>query len=217
MSAAVALYPKVLATHSSNPNGKHVIEIFYDFVCPYCKKMFQTLEPVIEKLESTNQFNFVFRHQLQPWHPSSIACAEVALAVAESLEGEPEDLIRKSFWEYSRVLFAESRSFYDEAVYNDTRYQTWENLVELVDQCKVGKYDKNKILSLLEIPVVPGAKPANAGNKITNLIKSVSKYGRDHKVHVSPTVVVDGVVQDDIESSFTAEQWLKRLQEIASK
>ncbi|KAJ2991899.1 hypothetical protein NUW58_g2354 [Xylaria curta] len=47
----------------------------------------------------------------------------------------------------------------------------------------------------------------NIGNKVTNDIKVLVKTARLVGVHVSPTVIFNGVVANDISSGWTKEQW----------
>ncbi len=47
----------------------------------------------------------------------------------------------------------------------------------------------------------------NTGNKVTDDLKVLVKMARLVGVHVSPTVIVDGVVDNGISSGWTKEQW----------
>lgn len=61
---------------------------------------------------------------------------------------------------------------------------------------------------LLEISDKPGKDGGlNTGNGVTDDVKVLVKMGRLTGVHVSPTVVFDGVVNGEISSSWSVEQW----------
>lgn len=61
---------------------------------------------------------------------------------------------------------------------------------------------------LLAISDKPGEDGAlNSGNQVTNDLKVMIKMARLVGIHVSPTVVFDGVVANDISSSWSKEQW----------
>jgi len=52
----------------------------------------------------------------------------------------------------------------------------------------------------------------NNGNGVTNDLKVLVKMNRMQGVHVTPTVVFNGVVENGISSSFTGEQWEEWLE-----
>jgi len=62
--------------------------------------------------------------------------------------------------------------------------------------------------NLLRISDNPGPDGAlNSGNGITDDVKVLVKMNRMQGVHVTPTVVFDGVVENGISSSFDGKQW----------
>jgi len=66
------------------------------------------------------------------------------------------------------------------------------------------------VFSLLHIPPVQDANQStNTGNKVTNDLKYFIKLGRQNGIHVSPTAVWDGVVENSISSSWTLDDWKK--------
>jgi len=68
--------------------------------------------------------------------------------------------------------------------------------------------DEDKFLDLVLVPEHADAEGGlNLGNKVTNDLKVHLKIARSVGVHVSPTVYVDGVVENSISSSFSGEQW----------
>ncbi|KAA8896903.1 hypothetical protein TRICI_006816 [Trichomonascus ciferrii] len=200
----MSISPRYLA-HTFG-TGAHTIELFLDYVCPFSKKMFDVIyEEVFPQLEKQypGKFKFVFRHQIQPWHPSSTLVAEAGIAVA--LLGDQD-----KFWKFSNALFGQSSSYYDEAVYHETRPQTYDRLAELA-RTSAG-VDKKAFLDLVS---VPEGENKNAGNKIGQDVKNFVKFARQNSIHVSPTVTVDGVVDGQISSGWSKDQWLEKLGEIA--
>lgn len=110
------------------------------------------------------------------------------------------------FWEFSDALFEASPTYYDEPLYNETRPQTYERLAELAHK-SVG-IDKAKFLEL--VSVAPSDTPRNKGNAIAADLKYFIKVARQNGIHVSPTVVVNGVIDPSIESSSPLEFWLEK-------
>lgn len=193
------------STTSSVPHTTHTLELYVDYCCPFSAKMYRTLTGAVFPLVRANpawasSLSVVFRQQVQPWHPSSTLLHEAALAVLR--------LAPDRFWAFSGALFDEQKAFFDVSVVNETRNQTYRRLAKVA--AKVG-VDEGKVYQLLEV----GDKPAqdgslNIGNGVTNDLKVVTKMNRLIGVHVTPTVVFDGVVQDT-SSGWTADQWKEWL------
>lgn len=143
-----------------------------------------------------------YRLICKKWHPSSTLVHEAALAV---LAVQPSH-----FWPFSKALFDASDSYTDENVVNETRNATYGRLAKLAGGVGV---DEKKVLERLWISDKPDAEGRlNMGNAVTNDLKVVVKMGRLVGVHVSPTVVFNGVVENGISSGFSGEQWEEWLQ-----
>ncbi|KAF7536926.1 hypothetical protein G7Z17_g12960 [Cylindrodendrum hubeiense] len=183
----------------------HTAEFYLDYCCPYSAKIFRTLNnAVIPAIKANPQWasslSFIFRQQIQPWHPSSTLMHEVALAVLR--------LAPERFWEFSGVLFEEQDAYFDTNVVNETRNDTYRRLAKVAAKTGV---DEEEVYRLLVIPDKPGPDGfLNSGNQVTNDVKLVTKMNRLVGVHFTPTVVYDGVVQD-ISSGWTIEQWTEWL------
>lgn len=93
---------------------------------------------------------------------------------------------------------------------NEPRNETYKRLAKLGAE-SVG-VDEKELYELLVIPTEKGEDGSlNVGNGVTNDLKTVIKMARLVGVHVSPTVIFDGVVAGDVSSSWTVEQWLEFL------
>lgn len=72
---------------------------------------------------------------------------------------------------------------------------------------------ETEVYKLLEISDKPAEDGSlNTGNGVTADVKTQVKMNRLVGIHVTPTVVFDGVVNGDISSSWTKEQWEEWLQ-----
>lgn len=164
--------------------------------------MFKTVNTSIRpSLESRYpNVRFIFRQQIQPWHPSSTLCHEAGAAVLR--------LAPEKFWPFSAALFEAQKEFFDVNVVNETRNTTYERLAKVAAKVDV---DEGKIFELLKVPDQPAKDGSlNVGNEVTNDIKfmvKVSGWSIDHSVvselvltesekaarvtgvHVSPTVL----------------------------
>lgn len=109
------------------------------------------------------------------------------------------------FWPFSAALFADQKSYFDVNVVNETRNATYARLAKLGASVGV---DEIKLYDLLKISDKPGQDGSlNTGNGTTDDLKKLVKYNRSTGIHVTPTVVFDGLVENSISSSFSGEQW----------
>ncbi|ORY54854.1 thioredoxin-like protein [Pseudomassariella vexata] len=184
----------------------HTLEVYLDYVCPFSAKLFNTLYNSVVPLIKENpawksKIQIILRQQVQPWHPSSTLVHEAAVAVLQ--------LAPAKYWEFSNVLFKAQADYFDVNVVNETRNQTYKRLAKLAASVGV---DETKIYELLEISDKAADDGGlNNGNKVTNDLKVLIKMARLVGVHVSPTVIFDGVVANDISSGWTREQWSEFL------
>ena len=73
--------------------------------------------------------------------------------------------------------------------------------------------DSGEVYGLLEVPDKPSPEGyLNLGNAVTDDVKVMVKTNRMTGVHVTPTVVFNGVVENGISSSFSKEQWEEWLE-----
>ena len=167
----MALAPKFAGQAYSakvSPKAINTVELFLDYVCPFSAKMFNTLydsvlPDVPQKYPSKVQF--LFRQQIQPWHPSSTLCHEAGAAV---LRLEPD-----KFWPFSKALFAHQKDFFDVNVVHEARNDTYKRLAKVAAGVGV---DEGKIYELLEISDKPGEDGSlNVGNRVTNDVKVMVK------------------------------------------
>ncbi|KIX01463.1 uncharacterized protein Z518_09189 [Rhinocladiella mackenziei CBS 650.93] len=201
----MALPPKFsgqLLASASTVEAKHTIELYLDYVCPFSAKMFKTIYtkigPLIEQKHTSPGVRVIFRQQIQPWHPSSTLVHEAGAAVLRTAP--------KSFWAFSEKLFEEQKEYFDISVVNETRNNTYKRLAKLAGS--IEGVDEKTILDLLLIPEKPGEDGAlNIGNKVTDDVKFMVKANRLTGVHVTPTVLFNGVEERSISSGWTVEQW----------
>lgn len=158
------------------------MELYLDYVCPFSKKLFDTVYtsvfPVV-KSKYADKVEFIFRQQIQPWHPSSTLVHEAGAAV---LKTNPD-----KFWDFSKALFDKQKDYFDVNVVNESRNQTYSRLAKLAAEVGI---DEKKIYGLLEISDKPDADGGlNSGNKVTDDIKLLVKANRLTGVHVTPTVL----------------------------
>lgn len=210
----MALPPKFsgqLLASGSTTEAKHTIELYLDYVCPFSAKLFKTfytkVVPLIEQKYTSPGVRVIFRQQIQPWHPSSTLTHEAGAAVLKTAA--------KSFWAFSEKLFEQQKDYFDVNVVNESRNDTYKRLAKLAGA--VDGIDEKTILDLLLVSDKPGQDGAlNIGNKVTDDVKFLVKANRVTGVHVSPTVLFNGVEERSISSGWTVEQWEEWLQKNAT-
>ncbi|KAL8815298.1 MAG: hypothetical protein Q9223_005552 [Gallowayella weberi] len=188
------------------PKAVHTLELFLDYVCPFSAKMFLTLSSSILPLipqKYPGKLRIIFRQQIQPWHPSSTLVHEAGTAVLR--------LAPERFYAFSQKLFEHQKEFFDVNVVKETRNETYKRLAKLAGEVEGVK--EGDVYGLLEV----GDQPAedgglNVGNKVTDDMKVLVKVNRLTGVHVTPTVLFNGVVENNISSSFTGQQWEEWLE-----
>jgi hypothetical protein len=113
---------------------------------------------------------FIFRQQIQPWHPSSTLVHEAGVAV---LKLEPS-----RFWDFSEKLFDAQKDYFDVNVVHETRNDTYKRLAKL--GATVG-INEEEMYNLLEISDKPDGKgELNTGNKVTDDFKQLIKVRYVH-------------------------------------
>ncbi|KAK5172245.1 uncharacterized protein LTR77_003883 [Saxophila tyrrhenica] len=152
--------------------------------------------PIMES-KYQDKLQIIFRQQIQPWHPSSTLVHEAGAAV---LQTDSE-----KFWKFSKALFEKQTEFFDVNVVHEERNKTYRRLAKIAGSVGL---DEETIYSKLEV----GDKPdkdgnTNIGNQVTNDIKLMVKANRLTGVHVTPTVLFNGVVEGGISSSFSKDDW----------
>jgi hypothetical protein len=147
----------------------------------FSEKMFKTLySHVIPSSRSkpyANHVQFLFRQQIQPWHPSSTLCHEAAVAVLK--------LAPSKFWDFSAQLFEQQKEFFDVNVVKESRNHTYKRLVKIGGAVGV---DEEKMYGMLEVSDKPGKDGSlNIGNDVTDDLKVLVKVGffssRDPQTH----------------------------------
>ncbi|KAK4691264.1 hypothetical protein P7C71_g5698, partial [Lecanoromycetidae sp. Uapishka_2] len=199
----MALAPKFAGQAYSSgvtPKTVHTIELYLDYVCPFSAKMFNTLYknvlPNIPK-KYPSKVQFLFRQQIQPWHPSSTLVHEAGAAV---LRLSPD-----KFWTFSAALFEQQKEFFDVNVVHEVRNDTYKRLAKIA--ASVG-LDEKKVFDLLKVSEKASEDGSlNVGNQVTDDVKLMVKANRRTGVHVTPTVLFNGIEEGSISSSFTGDQW----------
>jgi hypothetical protein len=178
------------------PGPSLVIECFLDFCCPFSKKLFTTVSAIPVATLQGRKIDVLFQCVPQPWHPQGAYMHEVALAVKcidESL-----------FFTAATALFDKQEQFFDGPTQDKSRNQIYSELAAVVaaatglEATAIAEY-------------VTCAGEGNGGNKATAQMKWAAKYHRVRSIHVTPTVLLNGIEAPDVSSGWTVEQWQEKI------
>ncbi|KAJ7167812.1 hypothetical protein C8R46DRAFT_1094221 [Mycena filopes] len=199
MALQPSLRPLIVAGTFDAP---HTLDIFLDYVCPFSAKISLAIDSVLVPLLGPNgkyhgKVKVVFRPQVQPWHAASTLVHEAGLAVARV---SPE-----SFWPFSLALFKRQGEYFDIPTSTLTPLQIREKLAALAAEVVPASAAGN-FAGLLELKSSP-----NGGNAVTDDLKYTIKFSRQNGIHVSPTVLWDGLVANEISSSWGEKEWTEFL------
>ena len=170
------------------------IEAFLDFCCPFCRKHWNCFVLEVLPLYKDRGLNYRHYNVAQPWHAQSSYMHEAALAV--------EEVDADKYTAFATALFAAQEQFFDDAVWDKSRATVYQELCTLAASVGV---DAEAVAAKLARKVVEGSH--NTGNDVTQALKFYTKFHRTRGMHVTPTVMVNGVVEDSISSGWTVEQW----------
>ncbi|PFH50135.1 hypothetical protein AMATHDRAFT_4219 [Amanita thiersii Skay4041] len=200
MALAPSLRPLNIAGRYDSP---HTLDIFLDYVCPFSAKMAKTIDSVLVPLLSRGgkydgKVKIIVRPQVQPWHASSTLTHEAGLAV---LRVSPEN-----YWKFSVMLFEAQEEYFDIPTSTLSPVQVREKLAKLVAKILPSEAVE-KFKDLLKLKGSP-----NAGVAVTDDLKYTIKVSRQNGIHVSPTVLWDGLVANEISSSWGEKEWKEFLE-----
>jgi len=148
--------------------------------------------------KAPNSIQFLHYQYPQPWHAPGAYAAEVSLAV-ELVDPSKYLATCQHFFEQQQDLC------FDCVSYGMTRADMYAKLAAAaadatgVDAAAV--YEKVQFL---------GTSP-NAGNAVGQLVKWYAKHGRKNGIHVTPTVLVNGIEEPSISSGWSLDAWSEYL------
>lgn len=177
------------------------LEAFVDFACPFSAKAFLMITKQVLPLyqqKAKGKIQFLHYQYPQPWHAPGAYAAEVALAV-KAVDPSKYLATAQLFFEKQEELV------FDCVTYDKTRSQIYELLANAA--AAATGIDGAAVLEKVKYL---GTAP-NAGNAMGQMLKWYVKFGRKNGIHVTPTVLVNGIEEGQISSGWTLEQWSEYL------
>lgn len=190
----------------------HVVNLYLDYNCPFSGKIYAKILKLVPELEKSHpgQFQFVFVNVVQPWHVNSVYLNEYALVVAQLLRGREN--ANTLFWNVSKTIFEHKSKFYDTVTADLGRTEIYHAINDVVFAENKLPFSKEELLRGLVLDLSEEAKSHNLTNAAGNDIKYFTKYLRGVGVHVTPTVSVDGVVDNTISSGSEISELVSKFE-----
>lgn len=169
-------------------HGPHTFEVFIEPTCPFSVKAFNKLPSLLNKIGAEN-VTIKIRLQSQPWHMYSPVIVRCILAAASLAEGQ------KSAFAVMQAIADHREEF------------------EFTDHCSGPNMAVTPHQIIERIEQYSGIAIAEAFSRpaLNTEVKWHAKYARQNGIHVSPTFMVNGLVQSDLGSGDEIERWIERI------
>ncbi|NEJ69979.1 thioredoxin domain-containing protein [Rhizobium phaseoli] len=168
--------------------GPRSFEIFLEPTCPYSVRAFNKLDALLDQA-GRDKLTVKIRLQSQPWHMYSGVLVRCIIA-ASTLEGGKET---------ARTVMTAIAAHREEFEFD--HHAGGANM----------DVTPNQIIERLEGHSGVKLKDAFAIPNLDREIKWHCKYARQNGIHVSPTFMIDGLVQADMGSGDEVAAWVKKV------
>lgn len=168
--------------------GDRVLELFLEPTCPFSVRVFSKIDDLLQ-LAGEDKISIRIWLQSQPWHMfSGIICRAI---MAASTGENGKDAAKQVM-----ATIGEHRADFE---FDDHR--TGPNL---------NTSPKELIERIEAVSGVPVAEAFQISG-LEHELKRHTKYARQNGIHVSPTFMVDGLVNPALSSGDSVEQWLDAI------
>lgn len=169
-------------------NGPRVFEVFLEPTCPFSVKAFNKLDALLEEAGS-ERVTIKIRLQSQPWHLYSGVIVRCILAASTLPAGK----------QAAKAVMAAVAAHREEFEFvqhcsGPNRDVTPNDIIRRIEQ-----YSAVQLAQAFEIP------------DLDREIKWHAKYARQNGIHVSPTFMIDGLVDASLSSGDAVQDWVARL------
>jgi len=188
MSQTASQTPAWTADPLTWGRGPRVFEMFLEPTCPYSVKAFGKIDETLA-LAGEDKITIKIRLQSQPWHMYSGVIVRCILAASTLPEGK----------QAAKAVMAAVAAHREE--FEFTRHAGGPNM----------DATPNDIIARIEAYSGVQVAEAFALPTLDREVKFHCKYARQNGIHVSPTFMVDGLVQPDMGSGDAVSAWVSRL------
>ena len=168
--------------------GPREFEMFLEPTCPYSAKAFLKLDETLAAA-GPDKISIKIRLQSQPWHMYSGVIVRCVLAASTLPAGK----------EAAKAVLGAVATHREE--FEFTRHCSGPNM-DATPNDIIARLENYCGLRLVDAFAIPN---------LDREIKWHSKYARQNGIHVSPTFMIDGLVQPDMSSGDAVADWAARL------
>jgi hypothetical protein len=168
--------------------GPRQFEMFLEPTCPFSAKAFAKLDQTLETVGSDKITIKICLHS-QPWHMYSGVIVRCILAASTLPTGK----------EAAKSVLAAVAAHREE--FEFTRHCSGPNM-DVTPKQIIERLESYSGLKLADAFAIPN---------LDREIKLHTKYARQNGIHVSPTFMIDGIVQPDLSSGDEVSHWVSRL------
>jgi protein-disulfide isomerase len=180
--------PTWAAAELSWGHGPRVFEMFLEPTCPFSNKALGKLKELLATA-GEDKIPVKIRLHSQPWHLYSGVIVRAILA-ASTLENG-----RDAAWRVMEAVAAHREEFeFEKHHAGPNRTATPNDII-----ARIERYSGVKLAAAFDIPDLDRA------------IKMHCRYARQNGIHVSPTFMIDGLVEPGIGSGDAVSVWAQRL------
>jgi protein-disulfide isomerase len=168
--------------------GPRVFEMFLEPTCPYSNKAFGKIKELLSTV-GEDKITVKVRLQSQPWHLYSGVIVRAILAASTLDNG------REAAWRVMEAVAAHREEFeFEKHCTGANRTATPNDIIARIERCS-----GITLAAAFDIP------------NLDRAIKLHCRYARQNGIHVSPTFMIDGLVQSDMSSGDAVSAWAQRL------
>ncbi|MCB1957084.1 MAG: thioredoxin domain-containing protein [Rhodocyclaceae bacterium] len=169
-------------------HGPKILEVFLEPTCPFSGRAFGKFEALLTAA-GEDRLSLKLRLLSQPWHMFSAPVIRAILAAASLPEG------KAAAWRVMEAVFAHREAFI------------------LTDHASGPNLDLSPRGVLARIEALSGLALSAAFEQpeLQVAVKWHARYARQNGIHVTPTFMVDGLVENGMGSGDEVSVWLERL------
>jgi protein-disulfide isomerase len=169
-------------------HGPRLFEVFLEPTCPYSNKAFGKLDETLATA-GPDKVTIKLRLQSQPWHMYSGVIVRCILAASTLPAGK----------DAAKAVLTAVAAHREE--FEFTKHCSGPNMGATPNDiiARIETYSGVKVAEAFAIP------------DLDREIKWHTRYARQNGIHVSPTFMIDGMVQADMSSGDAVSVWVTRL------
>ncbi|GAN78714.1 DsbA family protein [Acidocella aminolytica] len=169
-------------------HGPAVFEMFLEPTCPFSVKSFNKLDELLEKA-GPDRITVKLRLQSQPWHMFSGVIVRAILAASCLPDGkEAAKKVMKAVADHREEFEFEKHSA------GPNMDTTPAQII-----ARIEAYAGLKLAAAFSVP------------ELQTEVKWHAKYARQNGIHVSPTFMVNGLIEPKLSSGDAVEDWIAKL------